>query len=249
VLTNQQIKFIKSLNERKERYNNKLFVAEGVKVVGDLINSSATIKTIYALKSWNADKAYKKNIFVEDITEDQLKRISSLNTPNEVLALVEFPPQQELIYENIANQNILLLDAINDPGNMGTLLRLAHWFGIKTIIASTNTVDVYNFKTIQSGMGSSAFVSVYYKNLLEVIPQLKQPLYAADLQGDNLFSSFIKQPFALILGSESHGVSKPLLSMAKAINIPSFTVDSRPPESLNVAIAGAIILSTLIGKG
>lgn len=248
VITNAQIKYIKSLSDKKERYSNRVFVAEGVKVVNELLLSPLKPRIIYALKSWDKRLATQKQIPVVEILPEQLKRISTLTTPNEVLALVDMPPATSIVKPELLNENLLIVDTINDPGNLGTLIRTAHWFGIRTIIASQQTVDCYNQKVIQSSMGSFIYVNVVYTSLQEFIAKLNMPIYAADLKGKSIYTMSVQTPFALLLGSESHGINNQLLNYCKPITIPSFTKETRSPESLNVSVAGAIILSKFIGR-
>lgn len=248
MLTQAQIKLIRSLSDKKARKENALFIVEGVKGVSELLNSSLELRALYCVKEWEKEVPLKHQKRTQVITDELLNRISHLTHPNKVLALVDIPNNGKLNPE-VINENTLLLDGINDPGNLGTIIRLAHWFGIKKIICSKNTVDVYNPKVIQATMGSFAYVNVFYEELEEFISGLKMPVYCADMQGENIFETKIKHPFALIMGSESHGVSKELAAKCKALTIPSFEKTNKPPDSLNVAIAASIILSQVIGAG
>jgi|688.fasta_scaffold414636_1 TrmH family RNA methyltransferase len=247
MLTQAQIKLIRSLSDKKVRRENQLFIVEGPKCVGELLHSRYNIRAIFALKEWaeEAPEKLKKNITI--INEDLLERISHLSKPNKVLALVDIQKSEKIEPEYI-KESILILDGINDPGNLGTIIRLCHWFGIKKIICSKNTVDVYNPKVIQSTMGSFAYVEVFYEDLPELISRLKLPVYCANMEGDNIFKNEISSPFVLIMGSESHGVSKELLNLSKPITIPSFQGNNPAPESLNVAIAASVILSQIVSR-
>ena len=162
-LSVNKIKLINSLKLKKNRSNLQLFVAEGEKVVGELINASFTIRELYTTLP-HSPEGYDGAI--EKITEKELSRISRLSTPNKVLALVEIPSpkiDKELAFSEL----IMVLDGINDPGNLGTIIRIADWFGIQHIICSNESVDAYNPKTIQSSMGSIARTKVHYANLVD----------------------------------------------------------------------------------
>jgi TrmH family RNA methyltransferase len=247
MLTQGQIKLIRSLSDKKVRRENHLFIVEGVKCVNELLHSSYNIRAIFALKEWSDKASPKLKNKVTVINEDLLDRISHLSKPNKVVALVDIPEINNLQPEFI-KESVLILDGVNDPGNLGTIIRLCHWFGIKKIICSKNTVDVYNPKVIQATMGSFAHVDVFYEELTNLIAKLTMPIFSADMKGENIFSAKIPYPFALVMGSESHGVSKEILKLSKTIAIPSFHVNSNAPESLNVAIAASVILSQIVSR-
>ncbi|HBN05207.1 MAG TPA: RNA methyltransferase, partial [Bacteroidales bacterium] len=189
MLSKAQIKRISSYKESKYRNQDKVFVVEGVKVVNELLNSSYEIETICALKQWlddNSKRINNKANNIIEVNEDELKKISSFSTPNQVLAVVKTPLPREVVSKD---KLVIALDQINDPGNLGTIIRIAHWFGIEDIICSENTVDQYNPKTIQSTMGSLFRVNVSYHNLKSYLQNLPEdyPIYGTIVEnGENI---------------------------------------------------------------
>jgi RNA methyltransferase, TrmH family len=249
MLSRRNISFINSLKLKKNRQEYHCFVVEGSKLVEELLHSRLHIQTIYATPQWietfNSQITAKKTESFP-VTEKELERISSLKTANQVLALVD-TPQPEFDPRLVANDTILMLDNINDPGNLGTIIRTADWFGIQHIICSPGTVDLFNPKTVQATMGSIARVNVYYLNLTETIKSFghNKPVYGLLLQGKPLNRASIDKNSIMLLGSESHGISKHLLPLiTHPLLIPSM-LDGAPgiarPESLNAAVATAIL--------
>lgn len=248
------IKLIKSLKYKKFRELNGLFVAEGEKIVNDLITSSADassffiIHSILATSNWfEIHKASPGRIYdLIEITEEELQRISLLSTPNKVLALVRIPDCA--LEENFADDNLsLILDDIQDPGNLGSIIRIAHWFGIHNIICSDNSVDLYNPKTVQSTMGSLWSVKVFYRELGSFLRHYFEntdvPIIGTYLSGSNVYSIPSIRNGLIVLGNEAHGISKELESYIRSkICIPPFSEKFRP-DSINVAQAAAIICS------
>lgn len=232
-LLKSKIKLITSLQQKKYRQKYNLFVAEGVKVVKELLNSKLEVDSVFSTdESFNY---HKLNL----ISEKELKKISTLKTPNKVLGLFKIPKEKEL--QN--NGLILALDGINDPGNLGTIIRLCDWFGVKQLICSKNTVDCYNQKVIQSTMGSITRVQINYVDLPEFLSKTNIPIYTADMEGENVYKTELPKEAILIMGNEANGVS---LEVNKIIDnkltIPRFG-DLQQTESLNVATATAILLS------
>jgi len=239
-LSKNEIKLVKSLQIKKYRDLHRLFVVEGVKLVDELIEQSHfKIDGIFYTSGY--DRKLPGTIHSFEITENELSRISGLKSPNKVLAVVKYPSETPIDYssENL----ILLLDNINDPGNLGTIIRTADWFGIKEVIATKTTVDLFNPKVIQSSMGAVYRIKFHRTNLNETIPDLKTnnfQLIGAALGGENLYTTPFKKKTALVMGSESHGISKELSDqLDKEVLIPQFG----KTESLNVAMATGIILS------
>jgi len=241
-----QIKHINSLKQNKFRKIHKEFIAEGEKTVADILSSNFEISSIFALEEWlekNQDNC--KEIEVEQISEKELNRISSQKTPNKVLAVVKIP-ENKIDFQTIFSDLILMLDNINDPGNLGTIIRIADWFGIKNIICSENTVDLYNPKVVQATTGSIARVKVCYTELKEFIQKTPENItvYATLLEGENISKSKLKKTGIIIIGSESHGISKELFPfIKKKIKIPEYLTktDTQKAESLNASIATAIV--------
>lgn len=243
-LTRNEIKFIKSLQDKKTREAEKLFVVEGIKPVSELLmHSNFKIKAIYTTR----DQA----ISIPDqlphhrISETELERISGLVSPNVVLAVAEMPePSEDLPNEDLT----LILDEIKDPGNLGTILRTADWFGIQHVTASFNSVDLFNPKVVQASMGAVFRVNYKTKDLINYLTELKKAGYelvGADLEGVSIYDFKASSKTAIVMGSESHGISpevKKLLN--KSVTIPKFG----KTESLNVAIATGIILGIIRGN-
>jgi TrmH family RNA methyltransferase len=254
MLAKNEIKFINSLKLKKNRDAEGLFVAEGVKIVNDLLHSGMKVKQIYSSRNFQLS-IFNYHIDVIRIKETELKRISSLNSPNEVLAVCEIP-QYSLEPALLSKKLNLVLDTIQDPGNLGTIIRIADWFGIENIICSNETVEVYNPKVIQATMGSISRVKVHYTALPAFMEELKTQspdvrIFGASLDGENLYTAKIVSKGFIVIGNESKGISAELMPyITDKILIPSFAAnlpDLKAPgstvESLNAAIATSIICS------
>lgn len=237
MISKNQIKLIKSLLQKKYRKIHQLFIAEGVKVMQELLNSNYELVEIFTTQELFLNVPKNKLNF---ITEAELKSISALVTPNECLAVFKIPETTEV---DATNQLQIALDDIRDPGNLGTIIRLADWFGISSIICSEETVDVYNPKVIQSTMGSIARVKVLYCDLKKYLQETKLPIYGTLLEGKNIYSETLMQPSIIVLGNESNGISAEIQQfITHKITIPRFGF-LQQTESLNVATATAIVLS------
>ncbi len=239
VLSKNQIKFITSLHHKKGRQENNSFIAEGIKIVDEMIESDYKIVAIYT----TALQHNYPNEITESISTDELRKISALTTPNQVLAVVE-KPSQELAASDFSIGINLVLDGIADPGNLGTIIRIADWFGIKNILCSNDSVDVSSPKVIQSSMGSITRVKVSYTNLRDFLTHIKSvgtPIYGATLSGDSIYTAKLNPNALIIMGSESHGISPEIEDfISRKITIPAF---NDRIDSLNVAVATAIICS------
>ena len=238
MLTKIDIKLIKSLKYRKHRVENNLFVIEGLKIINEFINSDWEVKKIFLTN----DTDLNTNLNLNYISNSDLKRISFLKSPNKVLALVKIPK----LIKNIKGKLIIALDGIQDPGNLGTIIRLADWFGVSNILCSKNCVDVYNPKVVQSTMGSILRVSVNYVNLVKEIQNLsKYKLFSSVLDGRNINDIDINGNSIILFGNESKGISEELISLSKnKISIPKLS--SSKIDSLNVSNACAIVLNNFI---
>lgn len=239
-LSKNEIKLVKSLQMKKYRDLNRLFVVEGVKLVNELFEQSAfKIDAVFHTPSFEG--AIPGSLHTFQITESELERISGLKNPNKVLAVVKYPAPVTIDY--MENNLVLLLDRVNDPGNLGTIIRTADWFGIRQVIASPSTVDLFNPKVIQSSMGAVYRIQYHREDLVETCQQLQAndfQLMGADLGGKNLYEVDFPAKTGLIMGSESHGISDELQKLIDlSITIPQFG----QTESLNVAMASGIILS------
>ncbi|WP_338410780.1 RNA methyltransferase [uncultured Flavobacterium sp.] len=237
MISKNQIKLIKSLQQKKYRKLYQLFFAEGVKVIQELLNSNYELVEIFTINELFLNVEKSKINF---ISETELKSISSLVTPNECLAVFIIPETELKDYSNTLQ---IALDDIRDPGNMGTIIRLADWFGVQNIICSEATVDVYNPKVIQATMGSIARVHVVYCDLKAHLSEVSVPIYGTLLQGSAIYSKKLIQPSIIVLGNESNGISKNIQQLiTHKITIPRFG-SLQQTESLNVATAAAIVLS------
>jgi TrmH family RNA methyltransferase len=244
MISKNEIKLIKSLATKKNRFKELLFVVEGEKVVDELLSSNYKIKKIYGTKNWFENNFSRLDLIdFQKISSNELCRISNFKNPNDVLALVEMF-SNELDYSSLTGTT-LILDSINDPGNLGTIVRTCDWFNVRNVICSKDTVDVYNNKTIQSTMGSIFRVNVYYFELTEFFVSIKNKpqTYAATLDGVNLKNVKNKNDNFLIIGSESHGISNDLMKFVdEKVKIENVSASG---ESLNAAIATGIILYQL----
>jgi RNA methyltransferase, TrmH family len=239
MLSKNEIKYIQSLCHKKQRQQSGLFIVEGVKQMEELLLSDFTIKTVYATDDWEAKNI--GNTHLVRVTVEELKKISVLQTPNKVLALVEEPASKKSTIPD--NKWVLALDGIQDPGNMGTLIRIADWFGIDTIIASPDSVDCFNPKVIQSTMGSFIRVRVCYEPLETVFAATQLPIYGALLNAPSVFEKTQYKKGVLLIGNESKGINPALLHhISNSISIPRIG----KAESLNAAVAAGILLSQLV---
>jgi len=236
MLSKNQLKLITSLQQKKYRIKHGLFIAEGIKVVQELLNSDFVCEYLYCTEDFVHEiKGYKPEI----ISEKELKKISNLITPNKVFGTFKIPKQRQVKQEGL----ILILDTIKDPGNLGTIIRLCDWFGIEQLICSNETVDCYNSKVVQSTMGSLSRISIVYTNLKEFLNFTKLPIYGALLEGENVYQSKLPSEGILIMGNESNGISEEIEDLiTHKITIPRFG-HLQETESLNVAAATAILLS------
>ncbi len=238
MLSRSESKYIQTLSHKKQRDAEGLFIVEGPKLVQEILNSQFSIKKIYALQSWlNVNNHYSNAVIV---SEDELQKISTLQTANEVLVIAQIPEiDNTLELENIVT---LALDGIQDPGNMGTIIRIADWFGIKQIICSRDCVEQYNPKVIQSTMGSFIRVKVVYTDLEKCLQNTQVPIYGALLNGTDIKKITPLTEGIIVIGNESKGIRAPILPLIKnAISIKKIG----GAESLNAAVATGIILSHL----
>jgi len=234
-LSKNQLKLITSLQQKKYRTINNLFIAEGTKVVNEYLDSNFELDQLFCVH--NTDYENIKNVI--QISDVELKKISNLKTPNNVLALFKIPSEQPVKKEGL----ILALDEINDPGNLGTIIRLCDWFGVEQLICSKNTVDRYNSKVVQASMGSLTRVSIIYTDLGTYLQNMELPKYASLMDGENVYKSSLPENAILIMGNEANGISDPILKLlTQSISIPRFG-NLQQTESLNVATATAILLS------
>ena len=234
MITKNQIKLVKSLRLKKNRIQSGFFIAEGEKIVDELIESDLNTINIFSVS-----EKYKNLENYVSINSAQLKQISNLKSPNNVLGVFKIPTNPEIDF----NSNIVALEAVNDPGNLGTIIRLCDWFGIKDIICSNNSVDCYNPKVIQSSMGSICRVRISYMDFEDLLADTNYSGVAADLTGVKLNNYSFSKNQIIFFGSESNGFSEKLSSGLKnKITIERF---NNNVESLNLASSVAIVLSEL----
>lgn len=246
MISNAQIKTIASYKLAKFRNQDEVFVVEGVKMVDELLRSNHTIEMICATKNWIEEHkkiASQINLNIQEIKTQDLERISSLTTPNQVLAIVKRKESKPI---ELKSQLVIALDEIKDPGNLGTIVRIADWFGIENIICSENTVDIYNPKAIQATMGSLFRINITYNNLFQYLQTLpsSHPIYGTIIEGGkNIYQENLRQEGIIVIGSESHGISQEIKQLiTHPLTIPSFSKE-QGPESLNASIATSIICS------
>jgi len=242
MLSQNKIKYINSLHQKKYRQLNNCFIVEGEKMVFELLKSNLNTIDLYATADFIS---INKGIVANEITDKELKKISSLKTPNKVIAIAEIPMQDKTLF--VQNELILVLDNIQDPGNLGTIIRTANWFGIKSIICSPDTVDAYNSKVIQSTMGAIFRTQIIYTNLPTFLLNAKGNgtlIYGTVLDGTNLHQTELLNHGLVVLGNESKGISDEIKDLIDVkIRIPDFPFGKSGMESLNVGIANAIVLA------
>ena len=233
-LSKNHLKLITSLSQKKYRHKYKLFVVEGMKVVQEFLNSSYELEILFSTES---SFSYLDNYI--EVSEQELKKISSLKTPNKVVALFKIPVEKNSNSSGL----IVALDAINDPGNLGTIIRLCDWFGVDKLLCSKETVDCYNTKVVQSSMGSLTRVAISYIDLKEYLLSVSIPIFIADMDGDNVYEMKPPTSAVLVMGNEANGISNYIKEIVSTkITIPRYG-NSQLTESLNVATATAILLS------
>ncbi len=249
MISKSQISQIASLHRKKFRKERGLFIAEGEKVCRELIESDLTILSVFMTEEFRIEKfsLWKNKVNSETITEKELEKISALTTPQHILAVAEIP-DKNFSSDILKNSLSLMLDDIKDPGNLGTIIRIADWFGIGNIICSETCADAYNPKTVQSSMGSLFRVGIYYQALDKVLAKASGdniPVYGTLLEGENIYSSKLNEKGIIVIGSESHGISENLIQfITRKISVPSFSKSAtQKAESLNAAMAAAIVCS------
>lgn len=238
MLTKATAKLIQSLKDKRHRQESGLFVIEGAKIVAELPASKITVKSLFATRNWLvANERLFSGVEKVEVTEQQLKQISFLQTPQQVLALAHIP-QQEFSVNQLKGHFSIVLDTLQDPGNLGTIIRIADWYGIKHIVCSTESADVYNPKVIQATMGSFLRVNIVYTSLETFLLKNKLPVYGAVMNGENLYATSFPKQGLLLIGNEGSGIGAELMPyISHPITIPK----QGGAESLNAGIATAII--------
>ena len=232
MISKNQIKNITRLQQKKYRQQDGLFIAEGVKVINEFLNSTFKLVDLFTTETFNVENETL-------VSEAELKKISALKTPNTALAVFEIPKLSLIENKGL----IVALDAVRDPGNLGTIIRLCDWFGVKQLLCSKETVDCFNPKVVQATMGSLTRVNVFYIDLNHYLEETKQTVFGAFMDGENVYASNLPTEGILVLGNEANGISQSIEKhVNQRISIPRFG-DLQATESLNVATAGAILLS------
>lgn len=241
MLSKNKIKYIRSLEQKKNRKREGVFVAEGHKLVGDLLGHFPC-KLLVSLPHWLEKNPQIKADEIIEVTSDELSRTSLLKTPQDVLAIFE-QPQYEVSADVMNHSLCLALDDVQDPGNLGTIIRLADWFGIEHIFCSQGTVDVYNPKVVQATMGALARVKLHYCNLASLISSIESiSVYGTFLDGKNIYAETLSEHGLIVMGNEGNGVSNEVAQFInKRLYIPSYPTTRETSESLNVAIATAVV--------
>lgn len=243
-ISKAKIKLFSSLSIKKHRKEENLFVVEGTKCVLDTIDYF-DVYAIIATHEWlERHRVDVDENLIMSATQAQIKQISSLSTVSEVVAIY-YLPKWVLNEKEIENELTLVLDGVQDPGNLGTIIRIADWFGIHQIIASNDTVDVFNPKTIQATMGAISRVQVIYSDLISILKKYRHiPVYGTLLEGDNIYHKELKSPAFVVMGNEGNGISSEVRKcITEALFIPSYPGNVKTSESLNVGVATAITMA------
>ncbi|MCO4320531.1 TrmH family RNA methyltransferase [Aliidiomarina quisquiliarum] len=234
MLTNNHKKLVKGLQQIKQRDKHGCFVAEGPKVIGEFIQAGFELRHLFA-----TDAALFSDQRVIEVSPQELKTMSYLTTANACLAVFSIPTEKQLPDSGLK----VALDAVRDPGNLGTIIRLCDWFGITQLVCAADTVDCYNPKVVQATMGSLARVNVVYLNLQEYLADTQLPIYGAFMDGGSVYQQTLPENAILVMGNEANGIRSPIEALVtERISIPRFGA-LQETESLNVATATAIILS------
>ena len=234
MLTKNQIKLITSLKQKKFRIQHQLFVVEGIKVVQEFLNSNYELDAIFAVDDYFSQ--YNKKF--TKIDSKELSKISGFSSPNKVLAIFKIPAPIVIDWSTL----VVALDTINDPGNLGTIIRLCDWFGIENLVCSESTVDCYNPKVVQASMGSHARVNISYVDLKTHLPAASNCM-GTFMDGVSIYEQNLPKTGVIVLGNEANGISKDIEALLQTrLSIPRFG-KLKQTESLNVANAAAIVLS------
>jgi TrmH family RNA methyltransferase len=243
MLSKSQISLLKSLQHKKDRIEHGLFLVEGYKSVIEFIDSPYYIETIYHTVSFDPKMLkLSRKLNLCEISVTEIEKISGLKTPQEVIALVRIPTWPALHNAQLKQKFTIVLDGVQDPGNMGTIIRTADWFGIARIICSVDSVDVYNPKVVQASMGSLSRINVHYADLAVVLPLIGLPVFGAVLNGESIYETDFGSEGLIVMGSEGNGMRE---EVARLIDCSVTIPRSGKAESLNVGIATALFCSEI----
>ncbi|MFM1746010.1 MAG: hypothetical protein RLZZ630_1947 [Bacteroidota bacterium] len=250
MLSSGRLRFVRSLHQKKFREKEGLFLVEGPKLVHELIQNKAfAVDSIYATSNWRLPDGLDPEL-VQIVTDEQLARLSVLDSPNRVLAVCQIPASSGHTIPPTRGLT-LLLDQISDPGNLGTIIRTADWFGVSQVFCSPDSAELFNPKVIQATMGSVFRMKVFHTPLIDLLVRNTEstgiPVYAAVLGGENVFQTELKKDAWLLIGNESRGVSPMLMPfVTRAVTIPSFAKGPAKAESLNVSVATGILCAEFL---
>ncbi|HIY48147.1 MAG TPA: RNA methyltransferase [Candidatus Alistipes faecigallinarum] len=245
-MTRSDIQLVRSLSDKRGRSEHGLFVAEGAKLIGELRRSNLRIRRIFATEGLFEGPE------VECVTEKEMERLSLLKTPSNSLAIVEIP-RYRLDAAHVGQRLTLALDDVQNPGNLGTIIRLADWFGIGEILCSPATADCFNPKVVQATMGAILRVRVHYVELAPLLAQAAArgvPVYGTFLEGENLYDAQLTDGGIIVMGNEGRGVRPDVAqTVTRKLFIPPFPADRRASESLNVAMATGVVCAEFRRRG
>lgn len=247
MLSKNKIKFVNALFLKKNRDEQQLFCAEGEKCVTELIKTFEC-KTLIATNEWLLTHALPAEEIISVETTEEIKKVTFFKTPSPVTAIFKRENHQ-LTHDTLQNNLVLVLDGVQDPGNMGTIVRIADWFGIRHVVCLEQTVDVYNPKAVQATMGALARVKMHYVTKAELFTLIKHcktsiPVYGTFLEGENIYSAELTQNGIIVMGNEGNGISDEVKAhVTRKLFIPSYPQGCPTSESLNVAIATGIVCS------
>lgn len=254
MISKNKIKFIISLQNKKARDEERLYVVEGDKLVKEFLSAKVPIKMLLAKPEFiNGLSPGLLSVAedIEDISYDTLKQISTLKTPHNALAIVHMP-ENEMNLTRITDQLCVALDFIQDPGNLGTIIRAAGWFGIRNIVCSMDCVDVYNPKVVQASMGALLHVNIFYydlKKLFTSAARYSVPVFGTLLEGNSIYEHKLNNKGFILLGNESKGISDELIPfITEKIMIPKFSKAREGIDSLNVGMAASVVFSEFLRK-
>ena len=240
MLSKSQIKLVNSLQQKKFRNKLELFIVEGKKSVNEFLKANFELEKLFFTEDFNNErKEHREERREVLVTKNELQKISALKNANQVLAVFKIPNNKIIEKTDLT----LVLDDIKDPGNLGTIIRLCDWFGISQLVCSLETVDCYNPKVVQASMGSLTRVKVVYTDLISYLNNTKLPIYATLLEGENIYNTTLPNKAIIVMGNEANGISDEIIKLTtNELNIPRFG-NLHQTESLNVAMATAVVLS------
>lgn len=241
MLSKNRLKVIKSLRSKKGRTKHRRFIVEGVKPVDEVLSSPLKVETVLYSEGLRPEKAGYGDAFLTD--NATLNELSQLSTPPGILAVVEFPDWYDHVTPDVllATPHLLYLDGIRDPGNLGTIIRTADWFGFKAIILSEDCVDPLNPKVVQAAMGSIFRLPCFTDTLSRIQAQAPKAVYGLDLSGESIYTAELNDGY-FVIGSESHGIREETrVQMTSTLNIPG----TGGAESLNAAVSAAVLMSEI----